>query len=43
MFWYRWLLLSIGIAAYAQDPFEIQVFEYEPLSLGAFTLEEHNN
>jgi hypothetical protein len=43
MFWCRWLLLSIGVAAYAQYPFEIQVFEYEPLPLGAYTLEEHNN
>jgi hypothetical protein len=27
---------------YAQDPFEIQVFEYEPLPLGAYTFETHH-
>jgi hypothetical protein len=43
MSWSRWLLLSISVSAYAQDPFEIQVFEYEPLPRGAFTLEEHTN
>ena len=43
MFFLRWLLLSIGVAAYAQDPFEIQVFEYEPLPLGAYTYETHLN
>jgi len=43
MFWSRWLLLSIGVVAYAQDPFEIQVFEYEPLPLGAYTYESHVN
>jgi len=43
MFWSRWLLLSIGVVAYAQDPFEIQVFEYEPLPLGAYSYESHIN
>jgi hypothetical protein len=43
MFWSRWLLLSIGVVAYAQDPFEIQVFEYESLPLGAYTYEAHLN
>src|ERR1700722_19401685 len=40
---HRWLLLSLGVVAYAQDPFEIQVFEYEPLPLGAYTYEAHLN
>jgi hypothetical protein len=31
------------IVAYAQDPFEIQVFEYEPLPRGAYTYEAHVN
>jgi len=39
----RWLLALLCAAAYAQDPFEIQVFEYEPLPLGAFTYESHVN
>ena len=43
MLFCRWLLLSVSVAAYAQDPFEIQVFEYEPLPLGAFTYEAHLN
>jgi hypothetical protein len=43
MSWHGWLLLSISVAAYAQDPFEIQVFEDEPLPPGAFTMEEHTN
>jgi hypothetical protein len=43
MFSYRWLVLSISVAVYAQDPFEIQVFEYEPLPLGGFTYEAHLN
>lgn len=41
-FW-RWLLLCLPAAACAQDPFEIQVFEYVPLPLGAFTYESHIN
>jgi hypothetical protein len=43
MYWCRWLLLSVGMLAYAQGPSEIQVFEYEPLSLGAFICESHIN
>jgi hypothetical protein len=39
MFVWRWLLLCLPVAVYAQDPFEIQVFEYEPLPLGAYTSE----
>ncbi|HEX5229119.1 MAG TPA: hypothetical protein VFW44_15485 [Bryobacteraceae bacterium] len=35
--------MSLGLLAYAQDPFEIQVFEYEPLPLGAYNYEEHLN
>jgi|SRR5581483_1993324 len=38
-----WLLPLLCFAAYAQDPFEIVVFEYEPLPLGAFTYESHVN
>ena len=37
------LLLVCAAAASAQDPFEIQVFEYEPLPLGAYTYEAHMN
>jgi hypothetical protein len=40
---WRWLLLCLPGAVYAQDPFEIQVFEYEPLPLGAYTFEAHLN
>lgn len=43
MYWCRWLLPLVCFVAYAQDPFEIQVFEYEPLPLGSFTYEEHLN
>lgn len=43
MHWCRWLLPLVCVAAYAQDPFEIVVFEYEPLALGAFTYESHVN
>jgi hypothetical protein len=43
MFGWRWLLLCLPVAVYAQDPFEIQVLEYEPLRLGAYTLEAHLN
>jgi hypothetical protein len=43
MFVWRWLLLCLPAAVYAQDPFEIQVFEYEPLPLGAYTYESHVN
>ena len=39
------LLLSSVLAgqAYAQDPFEIHVYEYETLKPGQFTLEQHLN
>jgi hypothetical protein len=43
MFVWRWLLLCLPVVMYAQDPFEIQVFEYEPLPLGTFTYEAHLN
>jgi hypothetical protein len=43
MYLCRWLLPLVCVAACAQDPFEIQVFEYEPLPLGAFTYETHLN
>src|ERR1700678_2207020 len=43
MFGWRWLLLCLPVAVYAQDPFEIQVFEYGPLPLGAYTFETHLN
>ncbi len=43
MFGWRWLLLCLPVVVYAQDPFEIQVFEYEPLPLGAYTYESHIN
>src|SRR5271154_2515714 len=48
MFAWRWLLLCLPAVVYvqdvcAQDPFEIQVFEYEPLPLGAYTYEAHIN
>jgi hypothetical protein len=39
-------LLLVCAAAYplcAQDPFEINVYEYEPLSAGSFTYEAHIN
>src|ERR1700733_6129455 len=39
----RWLLFCLPVVVYAQDPFEIQVFEYDPLPLGAFTYESHIN
>jgi hypothetical protein len=40
---WRWLLLCAPVVLYAQDPFEIQVFEYEPLPPGAYTYESHIN
>jgi hypothetical protein len=40
---YGWLLLTLSVVARAQDPFEIQVFEYAPLPLGAYTYEAHLN
>lgn len=38
-----WLGLSLMGGARAQDPFEIHVYEYEPLKPGQFTLEQHLN
>jgi hypothetical protein len=48
MFSCRGLLLSVAVGVCApnvraQDPFEIVIFEYEPLPLGAFTYEAHMN
>jgi hypothetical protein len=37
------LLLLCAAAVYAQDPFEIHVYEYEPLARGSFTYETHLN
>jgi hypothetical protein len=37
------LLLVCAAALRAQDPFEIHVYEYEPLPLGTFTYEAHLN
>src|SRR5260370_24996257 len=42
MFSIRLLLLCTAVV-YAQDPFEIHVYEYEPLPRGAFTYETHLN
>lgn len=41
----KWLLLLLASATYgrAQDPFEIHVYEYEPMPLGAYSLEAHLN
>ncbi len=36
-------LLMLAAFAYAQDPFEIHVYEYETLLPGQFTLEQHLN
>ena len=36
-------LLCLASTAAAQDPFEIHVYEYEPLSWGQYTLEAHLN
>ncbi len=36
-------LLMLTALAYAQDPFEIHVYEYETLLPGQFTLEQHLN
>jgi hypothetical protein len=37
------ILLSCALRASAQDPFEIHVYEYEPLSLHQYSLEAHLN
>lgn len=41
----RWLavILVFALRASAQDPFEIHVYEYEPLSLHQYSLEAHLN
>ncbi len=41
----RWVLLCVAslAALQAQDPFEINVYEYEPLPLGSYTYEAHVN
>lgn len=36
-------LLLLSLAASAQDPFEIHVYQYETLAPGEFTLEQHFN
>ncbi len=37
------ILLVCAAAACAQDPFEIHVYEYDPMPLGSFTYEAHLN
>ncbi len=37
------ITLCCGAAAWAQDPFEIHVYDYETLEPGQFTLEQHLN
>jgi hypothetical protein len=37
------VLLVCAAAACAQDPFEIHVYEYDPMPLGSFTYEAHLN
>jgi hypothetical protein len=37
------LLFVCAAIAYAQDPFEIHVYEYEPLARGSYTYEAHLN
>jgi hypothetical protein len=39
----RWILWACAIPLFAQDPFEIHVYEYETLKRGDFTLETHLN
>jgi hypothetical protein len=36
-------LLLCSTAAYSQDPFEIHIYEYEPMKLGEYSLEAHLN
>ena len=40
-----WLLIGLCLAAraFAQDPFEIHVYEYEPMARGQYSLEAHLN
>lgn len=37
------LLLVMGASLFAQDPFDIHVYQYETLAPGGFTLEQHMN
>ena len=37
------LFLFFASSAVAQDPFEIHIYEYEPMSLGEYSLEAHLN
>ena len=37
------LLLAVASCVAAQDPFEIHIYEYEPLSRGQYSLEAHLN
>lgn len=37
------LLLFFASSGVAQDPFEIHIYEYEPMSLGQYSLEAHLN
>jgi len=37
------VLFGSALSLYAQDPFEIHVYEYEPLPRGQFTYEAHTN
>ena len=36
-------MLFCALTLSAQDPFEIHIYEYEPLSLGEYSLEAHLN
>jgi hypothetical protein len=38
-----WLALAFAAAVSAQDPFEIHVYEYEPMARGEYSLEAHLN
>jgi hypothetical protein len=38
-----WLLIFAAFPALAQDPFEIHVYEYEPMTRGQYSLEAHLN
>jgi hypothetical protein len=39
----RLLLVFVASAAFAQDPFEIHVYEFEPMTLRQYSLEAHLN
>ena len=43
MKWRLLLLYCCGWKAFAQDPFEIHIYEYEPMPLGEYSLEAHLN